>query len=459
MNDREFDLLLQDTLEKPPAYASDFNPWRKAMTQVLWGWGLRTLTFNFFGLDLVLPGLGTILMVLGFRTLRDENGWFRFAYWASLLHLLWWLANYFLGISPWHEVPWIQDARLLLSYGMLPISFCLLLSLRNGVRAVQRKAGLPCYGGIWMLLWYTLMVLLALIRFDSILILLLLAAYIGILRGLWMLTKELDQAGYAITASPLRLSNRTLSLGFLGCVLLVTVLGYTVGSKYPMSWEPFTAASASDVLLELGFPEDILADLTQEEIAALEGADLVSVKPQEAFDGALKITIVGVHFDEGQERWCILQHFRWAEDRDFLGTEALQIQPPSQRTGWNPLGDCRGRVLCERHGETLASPYHHLGAIRYTSSSPVLFGDANRSEIFATFSLPSGAENVRGYVMYDVLQNREDAVASTVLTYAHQHSLLQFPVQTALEFRMRGYRMKDHAFESELSYTSFFLEH
>ena len=45
----------------------------EAMWPVLWGMGLTTITFHFLYLDLLLPALGGILMVLGFRTLRQEN--------------------------------------------------------------------------------------------------------------------------------------------------------------------------------------------------------------------------------------------------------------------------------------------------------------------------------------------------------------------------------------------------
>lgn len=70
-------------LTKPsaPAPAEDVvravSPWRKAMVQVLWGLGLTAITFNFLGLNYILPSLGCALMLLGFRTLRGANCHFR----------------------------------------------------------------------------------------------------------------------------------------------------------------------------------------------------------------------------------------------------------------------------------------------------------------------------------------------------------------------------------------------
>mgnify|MGYP004652792239 CR=1 FL=1 len=72
-DDLRFDQLLrEDASALPPAMAV-VNPWRDAMDLVLWGIGLTTITLNFLYLALILPLLGAILMVLGFRTLRREN--------------------------------------------------------------------------------------------------------------------------------------------------------------------------------------------------------------------------------------------------------------------------------------------------------------------------------------------------------------------------------------------------
>ena len=44
LNDREFDMFLEDIIEEPSAsdMPQDINPWRRAMNRVLWGTGLTT---------------------------------------------------------------------------------------------------------------------------------------------------------------------------------------------------------------------------------------------------------------------------------------------------------------------------------------------------------------------------------------------------------------------------------
>ena len=59
---------------------SEKSPWERAMGRVLMGIILTSLALNFWCLDHILPAIGTVLMVLGFRALRKENPWFRSGY-------------------------------------------------------------------------------------------------------------------------------------------------------------------------------------------------------------------------------------------------------------------------------------------------------------------------------------------------------------------------------------------
>ena len=53
--------------------APDVSPWRTAMSCIMGGIALKTLTLQILYLHYILPTLGCILLVLGFRTLRREN--------------------------------------------------------------------------------------------------------------------------------------------------------------------------------------------------------------------------------------------------------------------------------------------------------------------------------------------------------------------------------------------------
>ena len=57
----------------PDKVAAAVTPWKRAMSRVLAGTALTALGTNLWGLNYLLPGIGLVLMLLGFRLLRREE--------------------------------------------------------------------------------------------------------------------------------------------------------------------------------------------------------------------------------------------------------------------------------------------------------------------------------------------------------------------------------------------------
>ncbi len=69
----------------PDEVVEKVNPFRRAVNRVLIGMALCTLTLNFWGLNYILPTVGVVLSLLGFRALRRENGYFAACFVLTLL--------------------------------------------------------------------------------------------------------------------------------------------------------------------------------------------------------------------------------------------------------------------------------------------------------------------------------------------------------------------------------------
>lgn len=483
LNEHEFDLLLEDIANSPPPADLEyqFKPWRLSMNRVLWGAGLTTLTLNFWNLDVIMPAIGMILLILGFRALRMENKWFKTAYMIALLRTVWWLIAFALNLTVYHGEPEVRSFLMIGTYVMLIPGFWMLVALRNGIRAVQVKAGLPPHGGNGMLVWYLIITVLGLIQFSGVTVWGLIIAYGFILRNLYRLSKELDEAGYAISPAPVTVSDRAVKLSYAGVILMAMVLGYGFFNKYPMNWKPIEPAQNSAVqevreeLLVLGFPETVLNDMTEEEILACDGAVYVIVRQrdydvdqnrgigtqeeindgkvalvtEDKADRQLRTTYVGVKFDDGRERWKIIHHFEWLVDRTFYGTEAIQMWPYSQ-TGWDVSGDFTGRLLYDRDGTVYASDYHSLGKVTYDTNDMLshMLGQTSSTDVFAAFSLPNEGNRRRGYVMYELAEMMDGYIISSWFNYVHQHNWLQFPVQTAVDFKTTSFSSYGFAFKT-----------
>ena len=170
MTDKEFDRFLEDTIDAPPPVdlADEFTPWRSSMNRILWGTVWTTITLNFWYLDVILTATGHIMQLLGFRAMRRENRWFRFGYGLCWLRCIWWILNFGINCTIYSGEPEIERILSAAAYGMLVPCFLLLLALRNGVRTVQQKAGLPTHGGNGILVCFCLMVFFATAKLGGI---------------------------------------------------------------------------------------------------------------------------------------------------------------------------------------------------------------------------------------------------------------------------------------------------
>lgn len=489
MDDLEFDRLLEEGLpeEPPDSIAQAVTPWRRAMSRILWGLALNAITFQFFGLQYWLPLAGVLLTLLGFRSLRQENRWFAagwcLAWCQTALRLVFLMVNATIWQEVFYQMPAVQALGYLF-YGMTVVQA---LCLWRGLRTVKGKAELleGSSGGA-LLVWYLVLFPLAVMEYSGwLLSILFLTAYGLILRNLWTLSKALDEAGYAIRAARVVLSDRVLT----GLVLVVLAAGlaagYLVGDRYPMDWQPEqpagdeAAAEIKSDLLALGFPKAVLDDLTEEEIKACTGASLVlsQVNDYPVNNGRqvaefvgnihrfntvydqkeLRITDVAVRLPGQRETWQLFHHFAWTIDPEFRGTESIQLWGADRKgggIGWH-AGEVTGRLLCDRDGQVYTAPYYSLGPERYTYDS-MFWGTQTSTDIWATFSLPREGENSRGYLTYTVEELEEGWSIDSWVNYTHQKSFLQYPVRTAMDDRKLGGFSGNGAFKTIQDALQFF---
>ena len=373
-------LLAQSVDELPPEeIVADVTPWRRAMERVLFGLALCMVTLNFWCLNYLLPAIGTVLLLHGFRALRRENPWLRGCFVCAVLRTACVFPSLILNTTILPGDAYKSAAAAVSAALMLTLLLC----FWQGLRAVRRKAGLPAQGGGAgaLLAWYVLMCVLAAVHYTGLLVpIAMLVGYVCILRSLFRLSGALDEAGYAIAPQPVRVTDRCIALVLAAALGIGCTLGYLFGSSYRMDWQPADASEQTQTaairqqLLDLGFPEAVLNDLTPEDIAACDGTlRVVAVTEDHPFndgrtvshkesDGEggvvsvldtvydvreLRLTSVGVQLPGAKETWRVYHHFLWTTDPGFYGTEALQIWPADQNTpdGWRFAGDVTGRCM------------------------------------------------------------------------------------------------------------------
>lgn len=475
MTDADFEAMLaQSVPDTPPEeIVAEVTPWRRAMNRILFGMALCAITLNFWCLNYILPAVGTVLLLLGFRTLRQENRWLGSCFAVTVIRAVYFFATLVLNTTILQSAVFTPAVTTALTAVNAVLLLALYFCFWRGLLAVQKKAGLPAQtgGALALIVWYALVCILAAVHYTGWIVpIAMLVGYGCILRSLCRLSGVLDEAGYAIAPGPVRVTDRCLVLVIAAVLGIGCTLGYLFGSSYRMDWQPVDASTQTQTaairqqLLDLGFPEAVLNDLTPEDIAACDGALRVVAEAEdypvndgrnvlwEAYNEKneryyvqdtvydvkeLRLTGVAVQLPGERETWMVFHHFLWTTDPGFYGTEAIQIRPAyrSIPEEWSAAGDVTGRVLYDRDGQTFAAPYASLGARTFTANT-ILWGEQTNTDLFAAFSLPRHGEHCRGYVAYSTTEALDGNILSSGEYYTHQQSLLQYPAVTAMEKRM-----------------------
>lgn len=474
VNEKDFEAMLEESVSDfpPDDVAEKVTPWRRAMRRVLIGIALCTVTIDIWYLNYILPAIGTVLSLLGFRALRRENKWFGNCFIITVIRAVYFFTILVLNttiISSSFAASLIASALAAANLLLLLTEF---LCLRSGLRAVQIKVNLPprAGGASALVIWYALMCILAVIQYSgSIIVWAMIIGYIIIICNIYKLSKELDEAGYSIQTAPTKVTDRCIVLILISTLIIGCAFGYLFGGSYPMDWRTVDSSEHAEVeeiknhLLELGFPEYVLNDLTPEDIAACDGAlrVVVNVMDEPMNDGRtvtaeygygeeryieqktvydvkeLRFTGVGVQIPGERESWIIFHHFLWTADPGFYGTESIQLWPTYREDsdGWASDGEVTGRVLYDKNGKIFAAPYYFIGNQTFTGNS-LFRGEQTITDVFAAFSMPRQGENYRGYVAYPIAEVRDGCIIDSWANYTHQRGWLRYPAMTAMEKRM-----------------------
>lgn len=479
----EFDRLLYQGAEQlPPELAGQEppKPWKTPVKRICWGLALINITLNFLGLDILLPAVGTVLLWLGLRPLRRENGGFRFAYICATGYALLRLAAavlratpFDLAMSQWIAVEWNTSAGTVpLYYVLRAAALQLLLTLAagglwRGMRAVFTAAGqkprTAAAGGLVVL--EALMIPLALIGLEGwLLVGPLLLLFILLLWALRKLGKSLDEAGYALTPAPAKFPGGLALAVWLGAPLAAVAILTLVFARLPVPdrtpvYDPSDGTlPLRGELLELGFPEELLSKLPDGAVSRFQGAYGLTVKGQDGSDGGNpdgipSTVMLEVPVRDGRYgfRTVYLAYLRWSGEEASGGgyKEGILVSPDWH--GVTVHTSCPDGALEWRDSDGT----FHTAPLSFRFRSD----NSGMVSYRADFSLPKGADGpVEGWVFWESVPSSPETltVYNYQLALAHQLTPWQYPYRLpsdvlASQSGRIGWRVNDQLYEGRLA--------
>lgn len=475
MKEKELEKEILEALPEipPEKILKKVIPCRRAMNFIITGLAFSTFTINLYFLNYFFSVAGSILLLIGLRTLKNENTWFKYSWIVSIVQNI--AEIFLLGVfSTVHGAEFSDSlfGRTFCFINYYVLFVVLLIFFALGLKTLQEKAGIKAKVSsmIALIIWYlSIMVLgvtgatITIIGFSILVI-----VYILIIRSLCKIAKALYASGYAIKTKPVKISDKWLVAILTAAIAVSVSCGFIFFRSFPMDWTPVPENEHSEVedikahLLELGFPENVLDDLSEEDIKACDGAvalvseseempinrghEVVETKKEgntlyinrdTVYDvKELVITHVLVRLPGDTVRWKAFHHLYWKVDPGFLGTEALQVWYPGHsgisENAFSLTSDFTGRVMYDEGGRTYAAEYYEVSK----KETATFFGMS--LDTYLDFSMPSDGENKRCYVSYEFNQLNTGCLISPWVNYHHQMSLLQYPVYTASDYCAAG---------------------
>lgn len=449
-NSKEFDEFLEENIPSlpPQDVVREVTPFRNAMSKIITGLALCGITFEFDGLQYVLPTIGIILTLLGFRTLRKQNAWFMICFIVTAFNLGLQCTDLILNASVVKYELFTSLSSPLVKFNIALLLFKF-VSFYVGIREVQKKAGVPVHAGgaAALIAWQLVVLYLAFGRADGAtwIFFTFIIAYLGILYSLYLLSKELDEAGYVFKTIPGRWSDITMVIGIVLVLAIGITCRYLFCDSYDMDWSRVYSNSDHELvsvkqrLIKLGFPEDVLQDMTEEDIMECKDATRVLIDREDGttisgrsnYEHKMNHQGIAVKLSEEDDLWRVIHYYQWNTEPNSYGTECIQINTEKQGAMTDKIS---GQILYDNNSVTYSAPYHSLDYMSYTKDLIIM--SETTTSIFATFSLPNKGENYRGYVSYSIYYDLEFNLAS-YFTYTHQISWKQYPVYTAIESEQR----------------------
>lgn len=463
------------------------NPWSQPIDSITLGLIFTSLHFNFLYLQYILPSLGAIMIFLGFRSLRNENVYFKILWLLSMVKLIQQLGNIIVIASPLNLIDYPEAIAGIIYLG-LQIPFLLLF--HKGLKDVFKNAGKQMESAplLKASIWTVAVFLIAISPLaESWLIFIpMIVIYILIVKSLFSIGSQLDDTGYVLTNAPVKINSGTFGWTYFLMILVIAIgcnLYFSHLRLEPTEYEPPTLTKTRQQLLHMNFPVEALQYLQEQDVEKLRDAknievftkllmfDPTKVEHQEAYPDSMFIThtyepgknnmeVSTIYIEMPGNTVYVMQYFNWINGKP-IWQDGIVIHGAFSEEGYD-IDRERKKVLVN------SSLFYRKKGIEYIADFPRIicgqvevnhmFGSYRSKPIRAALSFPFGSKHQRGYVLYryEATTVKDDIFASyAIFNYIHRLSPLGLPYfKTEERILQGGYEFLDELNQHYTSYES-----
>lgn len=434
------------------------NPWHKPINYITWGIILTYVTLNFLLLQYILPTIGALLIYIGFSSLRKENNWFNIAWFFAIINMIWQVVYLIYVATPLYYN--VQN-NLIVGLVSAGVQIVLFLIFRHALKEVFKKANIKSIRDplLWLVFWIVLVTFFGMSPFANSLLVFIIVFifYILNIRSLYHVGNDLGDVGCDMVNSYVKMSNKFIGWGYLLTCILILAVCCMCANHTKLDTTKFTEPADSEtraILEEMGFPHDILNDISDENISLLQNAIHVeSFTDTLVFDGnnstekhekcdKCNMKATTVYIELPNKLLYVLEYFDWRDGKVFWND------------GFTIWGSDRfelldGYLLYKKAGEDYIASIPRLKCELVTSNNS-FFGISQSYKITGGVSYPFGSDSQCGYVFYRFQLSESQCMGCNCLNYSHSTNPIVLPyidAEQGILLGMRNYEQHYTNFE------------
>ena len=416
----EKEALEKEPLEKEPKE----NVWRIPFLKIMWSFLLTTITINFYSLQYILPVIGIALLLTGIHSLKEINESFHALWYLAIVRAVLFVVNLFVLSTPLSLYQTVNESLGFLS--LIP-QIAIYLVLRRSIRIVyqnhesQVKRDPLLWASILMVVigitvWMPqdLGILIALIFFVSFLV---------TMRSFYKVSDELYAIAPDVLVKYSKPFDWKIHMMFILICCSVVGLACTVSNHTVTSYVDQAESNElviREELVQLGFPKEILDDMSDSNVKMLTGAIHVEVHEEVlSFHKKASLNAYTVSTELSDNLLYVVIYFQWNQNK-AIWNDGFSI--------WGEDGFelIDGNLLCVRNGKDVISPINRFSCDIVTSNS-IFFGEQQSRQITGMVCFPFNSKDQRGYVLYRVQLPEDQWLGCNGMEYAHFDHPLHLP--------------------------------
>ncbi|MEG0308490.1 MAG: hypothetical protein RR636_11130 [Clostridium sp.] len=421
--------------------SSNSNSWNKPMGNITWGFIFTVTTLNFYNLDYILPTIGVALLFIGFYDLRKINKELHTAWIFSIISLVMNILSLIYTVTPLH-IKFSNSSAMIFISTVFQITFFIVF--RTGLNKVFQEANIkpnkdPIF---WLVIWRIVIVICALTQLGSVwfIFIPLIYFYFYNFTSLYRLSEQLEQINFMCSEGDIRVRSKKCFAGYLAvCVLIFTLCsGISNHIKLkPVGFIPTSDAEVGKKLIDMGFPEEILKDITEDEISLIKDAikveaysELLMFDPKQEMiktnngvhtivtnkekPGRINLRATSIYVLLKDNRMYGIKYFYW-QDGSAYWNDGFTI------SGSAPVEVIAGNLLYEKDGINYSADIPRLKC-DIVSETGWLESGCRREKITGAVNYPFGSKDQRGYVFYELELGKDVVHGGIVFNYIHHRN-------------------------------------